>query len=53
MSLSVTVVTSAQIGDSRFEMIYSATLAAYMSGKKVRYYSHSDNCYATFIALQE
>ena len=49
----VLIVSKAQVNDERFEMIYSAAMAAYMAKRKVRFYSHSNNCNATFIALQE
>ncbi len=50
----VVFVTKSHLNDDRFNMIYSASMAAYMANKKVRFYSHTDNsCEATFVALQE
>ncbi len=39
--------------ESRLELMMSTVLAAYMSGKKVRFHSHKDNCDVTFVGLQE
>lgn len=39
--------------ERRLDQMVSTVIAAYMAGKKVRFYSHKDNCDATFVALQE
>jgi len=39
--------------EKRLDLMMSTILAAYMSNKKVRFYSHKGSCEATFVALQE
>jgi len=39
--------------EKRVDQMMSTILAAYVSGKKIRFFSHKDNCDVTFVALQE
>ena len=39
--------------EKRIDQMMSTIIAAYMSNKKVRFYSHKNNCEVTFVALQE
>ena len=47
------LVLKSQNSESNYSGIMSLTLAAYMSGKTIRYYSYSDDCYVTFATLSE
>ncbi len=47
------IIEKSLMSETRFNLLHSYALSAYMANKKARFYSHSNNCNATFIGLQE